>query len=162
MENSQGEKILANAPWIDANWMWISLVLGGATLLHLMKNREAILHKRGPQIWYGLLLCAIYSVHQLEEHGYDVFGRRYMFVPLFNANLGTQLGVAVTPRQTTYINLIAIWITIPVCAYLSNAGNKYIPIAVSWGMAVFNGAFGHLYPLLEGKYMPATRLHLFI
>ena len=115
-----------------------------------------IIQSRGAQFWYGMLLCAVYSVHQLEEHGYDIYGRRYMFVPLFNEHTGSKLGVAVTPRQTTYINLVGIWFTIPVCAYFSNAGNKYIPVAVSWGLAIFNGGFGHLLPLLEGKYMPGA------
>jgi len=148
--------MLENAAWLDANWMYLSLVLGVITFLYLLKNQEVMIHKRGAQYWYGLLICAIYSTHQFEEHGYDIYGRHYMFVPTFNANLLSQFDIAMTPRQCTYINIIAIWVSIPVCAYFSNAENKYIPVAVSWGVAIVNGAFGHLMPLLQGSYVPGA------
>merc|ERR1712228_253926 len=85
-----------------------------------------------------------------------------MFVPTFNANLGAKLGVAVTPRQTTYINMITVWISFPVCAYTSNANNNYIPAAISWGIAIINGVVGHLLPLLENKYMPGAFQSMFM
>lgn len=156
MDPQEGLRMLENAPWLDANWMWVSLVLGAVTLIFLLMRRKDIIQSRGGQFWYGLLLCAIYSVHQLEEHGYDIYGRQYMFVPMMNANIGTKLGVSVNPRQTTYINMLGIWVSIPLCAYFSNAGNKYVPLAASWGMAIVNGGFGHLLPLTEGKYMPGA------
>ena len=44
------------------------------------------------------LLSSVYSLHQLEEHGYDIYGRRYMFVPIFNKSIEGLLGIAVSVR----------------------------------------------------------------
>ena len=156
MDDSAGIKLLANASWIDANWMWIGLLLGAINFVCLLKYKQLICNKFGSQCWYGLIASSVYAIHQVEEHGYDIYGRRYMFVPTFNADLGVKLGVTLTPRAVTYVNLITIWIAFPVCAYISNAGNNYIPAAITWGTAIVNGIGGHLLPLLEKKYIPGA------
>ena len=156
MDDSAGAKLLANVSWFDANWMWVGLVLAVVNSIYLLKNKQSICHKNGSQVWYGLIASSVYAIHQVEEHGYDIFGRRYMFVPAFNADLGVKLGVTLTPRTVTYVNMIAIWIAFPVCAYLSNARNNYIPAAITWGTAIMNGIGGHLLPVLEKKYIPGA------
>ena len=35
-------------------------------------------------------------------------------------------------------------------------GGDFIPSAMGWGMAVFNGLFGHVLPALLDKYNPGT------
>ena len=87
MDNSAGTKLLENVSWIDANWMWIGLLLGVINFVYLLRNKQLICTKYGPQCWYGFIASSVYAIHQVEEHGYDIFGRRYMFVPSFNADL---------------------------------------------------------------------------
>ena len=155
MDDSAGIKLLANAAWIDANWMWVGLLLGAINFVCLMKYKQSICNKFGPQVWYGLIASSVYAIHQVEEHGYDIYGRRYMFVPTLNEKMA-KLGVVLTPRATTYVNLIAIWIAFPVCAYISNKGNNYIPAAITWGTAILNGIGGHLLPLFQKEYVPGA------
>ena len=67
-----------------------------------------------------------------------------------------KLGVVLTPRAVTYVNLIAIWISFPICACISNKGNNYLPAAITWGTAILNVIGGHLLPLLQKEYVPGA------
>ena len=170
MNDTAGIQLLEGAAWLDINWVWVSGVLGlidGLFLLtYLLQSRcfdrKFLCQNFSKQHWYGLLLSTIYSLHQLEEHGYDIYGRRYMFVPIFNKSIENILGVAVSVRATTYINLITIWFSFPVCTYISTPKNMYLPAAISWGTAVVNGFTGHLLPVLNGEYVPGALQSVFM
>merc|ERR1712156_1177602 len=151
----------ADASWMDRNWMWISATLGAVLTLFLFTYNQRSFPNLTKYHWYGLLISAVYSVHQLEEHGCDVFGRYYMFVPIFNKSVASRIGVAVTARGTTYINLINIWFCFPVCTYLSTKENMYMPIVLSWAIAVVNGLTGHVIPLLD-EYIPGAFQSIFM
>jgi len=164
--NTAGAQLLEDAAWLDANWMWVSAVLGAINLIFLfiyLQQTKCFKHKGTKlftnftkQHWYGLLLSSVYALHQFEEHGYDIYGRRYMFVPIFNEQIKSLLGIAVTVRATMYINLITIWFSFPVCTYLSTPQNMYMPAAISWGTAVINGLTGHLLPVFNNEYVPGA------
>ena len=141
--------------------MWISAALGVITTLFLFTYNLRSFLNFTKQHWYGLLLSAVYSAHQLEEHGCDIFGRYYMFVPIFNKSVASRLGVAVTARGTTYINLMTTWFSFPVCTYFSTPENNFMPAAISWGTAVINGLTGHLIPLLD-EYIPGAFQSIFM
>ena len=89
MKDTAGIEFLdaANASWLDRNWMWISAALGVVTCLLLFTYNKRSFPNFTKQHWYGLLLSAVYAAHQLEEHGCDIFGRYYMFVPIFNKSV---------------------------------------------------------------------------
>jgi len=159
MKDTAGIEFLdaADASWLDRNWMWISAAIGAVTAFFLFAHDRTL----SRQHWYGLLLSCVYAVHQVEEHGCDIFGRYYMFVPIFNKSVASRIGVAVTARGATYINLISIWISFPVCVYLSTPENLYMPAAISWGTAVVNGLTGHLIPLVN-EYIPGAVQSIFM
>ena len=151
--DSAGEELLADASWMERNWVWLSLAAGVANIIFWFTQHSK---PSDYPIVLGFLLSSVYALHQLEEHGYDIYGRRYMFVPTFNAIMSKTLGVTVTNSATLYINVITVWVNFPVCAWMSHRGNRYIPAAVSWGTAVVNGAMGHLLPLLTLQYVPGA------
>jgi len=165
MKDTAGIEFLdsCDASWLDRNWMWISAALGVVTTFFLFTYDQHSRPNFSKQHWYGLLLSCVYAVHQVEEHGCDIFGRYYTFVPVFNKTVASRMGVAVTARATTYINLIDIWFAFPVCTYLSTPENMYMPAAISWGTAVVNGLLGHLIPLLVlGEYIPGALQSIFM
>ena len=163
MKDTAGMEFLdaADASWLDRNWMWISAALGVITCLFLFTYNQRSFPNFKKQHWYGILLSCVYAAHQLEEHGCDIFGRYYMFVPIFNKSVASRLGVAVTARGTTYINLINIWFCFPMCTYLSTPENMYMPAIISWGIAVVNGLTGHVIPLLD-EYIPGAFQSIFM
>ena len=169
MNDTAGIQLLENASWLDANWMWISGALGliNALFLFTYIYQTRYFERKwcvalNQQHWYGFLLCTVYSLHQLEEHGYDIYGRRYMFVPIFNVMTKKALGITVSVTATTYINLITIWFSFPVCTFLSTSKNMYLPAAISWGTAIVNGFTGHLLPVLNGEYVPGALQSVFM
>jgi len=163
MKDTAGLEFLdaSDASWMDRNWMWLSAILGILTAFFLFMCNMRSFPNFTKYHWYGLLLSAVYSFHQLEEHGCDIYGRYYMFVPIFNKSIASKIGVAVTARATTYINLINIWLCFPVCTYLSSRDNLYMPVVICWGTAVVNGLLGHVIPLWN-EYIPGACQSVFM
>lgn len=106
--------LLEDVSWLDANWVFLSLGFGIVLFLWLLFSPRwsgSIKEKLYNPKWLGFFIIFVYSVHQFEEHGYDIFGRRYMFVPVFNASLITDpsMGVKLLPRATLLVNVLFIW-----------------------------------------------------
>ena len=163
--------LLDNAPWLDANWMFLSLFFGVVLLLWLLLSPSwsgTLKEKLHDPKWLGYLLIFVYAIHQFEEHGYDIFGRRYMFVPVFNASiiLDPSFGIQLLPRTITLLNVLFIWGALLFWAKMSKAENSYYLVAMSWGFAVVNGIVGHLLPIItqtgELKYMPGAFQSMFM
>ena len=62
------------------------------------QNEELEEHASGLQQAFKVALdtplqTAIYTIHQFEEHGYDLFGTRYAFITFFNRNMCTRFGI---------------------------------------------------------------------
>jgi hypothetical protein len=150
ISDTAGEEFLENAAFIDKYWMYLSLFLGVLTVYCL--NDPKFLKNSSPIAKYGYFLSALYSLHQFEEHGYDILGRRYMFVPTFNAIAENTVGLKtnLTPRATTYINMFFVWCVNPLNVYfLSTEKNCHFPAAYCWGAAVING-MSHLLQVTQG------------
>jgi len=157
----QAHGLLDNASWLDANWMFLSLGFGIALALWLIFSprwpgtlRQRLYDPR----WWAFMATPVYAVQQFEEHGFDIFGRRFMFVPVYNAGTGETMGIAMQAPAATLINIAIVWCAFPLWAYLSNARNGYYPATFAWGFSIMNGIVGHLVPLFvasgELRYVP--------
>jgi hypothetical protein len=163
--------LLENVSWLDAHWMFLSLGGGVVLLLWLLfapRWSGSLGEKMHDPRWLAFLVIVLYSLHQFEEHAFDIFGRRYMFVSVFNASLITDpaMGVHLTPRATTWVNLLFIWGVFTVWALMSKRDNGYHLTTMSWGFAVVNGFLGHMVPIVaqtgELRYMPGAVQSVFM
>eukprot|EP01084_Bolivina_argentea_P181721 313803_1 len=72
-----------------------------------------------------LLQLTIYGFHQFEEHAYDLFGRRNYFIHHVNHEvIGLPFHMKcdeyiLTQRHVYIINIIYIWIMIPLCLFIT-------------------------------------------
>lgn len=71
------------------DWPFIGLVLGvlGLTMLVAWPRRRLGSRWRDPE-WLVCLTLPVYMIHQFEEHGFDLLGRRYHFLAAMCAMLG--------------------------------------------------------------------------
>merc|ERR1712013_284597 len=105
-----GYAMLEDASWLDTNWMFLSLFCGVLGFIYLFSRAwpGSLQEKVRNPLWLAYLAAPVYSVHQFEEHGFDIYGRRYMFGPVFNAGTGTKQGIEVTYRVVTWVNVVGI------------------------------------------------------
>ena len=66
--------------WLATNWMFLHLVCGCVCLPLLLVDARPASGASRRCDWLAMVLAAVYCFHQFEEHGFDVFGRRYPFV----------------------------------------------------------------------------------
>lgn len=163
--------LLDNVTWLDANWMFLSIGFGVILFLWLLFSSRwsgSIKEKLHNPKWLGYLIVFVYSIHQFEEHGFDIFGRRYMFVPIFNASIiiDPSMGVELLPRATFLLNVLFIWGVLLLWAKMAKRENSYYLVTLSWGFAVANGILGHLLPFFlqsgELKYVPGALQSIFM
>jgi len=160
--------MLDNVTWLDANWMFLSLFCGILFFCWLFSSHwpGTLREKLHDPVWCAYLSAAVYSIHQFEEHGYDIFGRRYMFGPIFNAGTGMRLGVMLHHRAITLVNILLIWVVFPFWAKIATKQNGFYTASLPWGLAVVNGAGGHLLPFFfeegELRYVPGAVQSLFM
>jgi len=162
-----GPNILNDASWFDANWMWFSTGFFVVSLfLICFRFSGSIRQKLDNPYVIGWLGATFYFIHQTEEHGYDLRGWRYAFVPSFNHVLGPILfpdceqyvTCPLDPLVTTGINVTAIWfgfVLTMVCAHY--LGPKYAYAGYfNWGMSIVNAFGGHLLPWVLTGYNPGA------
>ena len=163
--------LLENVSWLDANWMFLSFGFGIILLMWLLFSPRwsgTIKEKLKDPKWLGYFIVFLYSLHQFEEHAFDIFGRRYMFVSVFNDSilLDSGLGIQLLPRATMLLNLLFIWGALLLWAKMSKQENSYYLVTMSWGFAIFNGILGHIIPIFtqtgELKYVPGALQSLFM
>jgi hypothetical protein len=163
--------LLDNVSWLDANWMFLSLFFGVLLFLWLLFSSKwsgTIKEKLHDPKWLGYLVVFVYAIHQFEEHGFDIFGRRYMFASVFNASiiLDPSLGIQLLPRTITLLNVLFIWGALLLWAKMSKPENSYYLVTMAWGFAVVNGIVGHLLAIFtqtgELRYMPGAFQSIFM
>ena len=131
LTRSLGESDLEGLPWFDRNWMFLApfwglictargWVVSGTTWKGgAVANHGVAAAEKQPQTWNARLLSVpflayfltlSYSLHQFEEHGYDIFGSRYSFIDFFNAVMGEGGAdlLLMTPRLITFINVFIV------------------------------------------------------
>ncbi|CAK9080514.1 unnamed protein product [Durusdinium trenchii] len=170
-----GPELLKDASWFDANWPLISTLLCPVAfvlpfVLCQLPGRAAIRH---PYV-LGWLTIAFYLCHQTEEHGYDLRGWRYAFVPDFNHGTGAWLfkecekighrTCPADPRMATYINVVTVWGGFTFCMLCAHhLGGRYAYAGFcNWGMSVINALTGHLIPWMLVGYNPGAFQSIFM
>ena len=79
--------------WLATNWMFVHAAVGGLALLLMLSDAAP-----SSCDWLSMLLCAVYTSHQWEEHAWDIFGRRFPFVFHLAKILNCDLSLEVAPR----------------------------------------------------------------
>ncbi|MEO0325326.1 MAG: HXXEE domain-containing protein [Myxococcota bacterium] len=147
-------------------WPYVGLALAAGLLLYLVfEPRPANATPRWRDPAFVLpLLWPMYIVHQFEEHGIDIFGRRYSFLEAFCHTIG-YASVDLCPADPVFIfcvNAIAVWVG----GILAFVYRRRWPLlaACAWGIPLVN-TFTHVAGALRsGGYNPGllTGLVLFL
>lgn len=139
-------------------WPWVALAL--APILALVLVREFRAQSWGERLrdpaFVLPLLWPMYLVHQFEEHGIDVFGRRYPFLQSLCDTLGHHdlHACPATPAFLFAVNALGCQIAF----VLSWTHRRKAPLvaACAWGIPLVN-AFAHFIGALRaGAYNPGT------
>ncbi len=148
--------------YLLTTWPIFGLGFGVAILLFLLadwrENRIETIAK-----WHWLLL-AIYTLHQFEEHGVDLFGRAYYFITYANEFLALQGADApqLTPSSLYQINTLTIWIGFAIAIWASQRFTW--PGYFAAALVLTNGLFHIGIALGRWEYNPGvmTALILFL
>jgi len=147
--------------WFDYHWMFLGpplCIMVAIWKLGLLKSaKQATVDSKDQELhMYSWLALMVYASHQFEEHGYDLYGRRYHFIEFYNdtAPWGTQL----SPRIITIINTGSVLTMFGIFAQWSETTRDYSKTGFMYGLMAFNGGVLHLLPCLvaHGAYNPGT------
>ncbi|KAL3935330.1 MAG: hypothetical protein SGBAC_009129 [Bacillariaceae sp.] len=150
--------------WLDRHWMFLAPPLTLTLIVYkfvLSKPKQFDDKRIQDFVLWGYLSMLIYSFHQFEEHGYDVYGRRYHFIEYFNEI--KPLDLEMTPRFITIINLVEVHLVFYLFAtYTERTGNP-LPAVLSHSISCLNAAMAHIMPgLLKQSYNPGLLQSLFM
>ena len=140
--------------WFDIAWPWIGSVAAAILLILLfgtdkLRSNMRLRRWRDP-VWLSWVPVPVYMLHNVEEYGIDLLGRRHYFPD----TLCTTLGLApypacpVPPLFFLAVNIPLIWIAAPVAALLS----RRHPLVgfTFYGLLITNG-LTHIVPLILGR-----------
>lgn len=149
--------------WIDDNWMFVTLPV--SLLIAAYKHQEPKTSRDDRRlmdlVWYGWVAMPVYAIHQLEEHGYDAYGRRYHFIHYFNE--ANPFGVEMTPRFISIINLVQVHVFFAVYAHWSATTGNPLYAALTHGLMATNSVMAHIVPAtLSGQYNPGLAQSIFM
>ena len=144
---------LDGVPWFDEHWMFVGPFVGAVVMLRaLLLSPSTSSRKLLLLAWANMPL---YTIHQFEEHGFDVFGKRYPFIEYFNAH--APFGAFLTPRLITIINVQVPWLVFLLAAWRAELTGDIVPAAFCWGIALANGVMAHILPaFLRQQYNPGV------
>ncbi len=137
---------------------WVLLAMGGAGFALLMilssvrVSAGAVTDSLGTAGW---LLVIGYLLHQIEEHGVDLYGRSYYFIEYGNAQLAARFGED-GPRLTDLaiyrINTLAVWVPFLLAIW---AGRRlpWVGLAAA-GLMLTNGLFHIGIAMVQREYNP--------
>jgi hypothetical protein len=110
------------------------------------------------------LLWPMYLVHQFEEHGIDLLGRRYAFLADLCGTLGHAGDPARCPADETFIFAVnVVGCTMIFATSLVFRRTRPLAAACAWGVPIVNGLIHVAGSLGAGAYRPGvlTSLVLF-
>jgi hypothetical protein len=146
--------------WFDLAWPWIGSVPATVILILLFATRKLQYEPAGPRwrdpVWLSWLAVSIYMLHNVEEYGIDLLGRRHSFPDALcsTMGLGTYPACPVPPLFYLAVNISLIWIAAPIAALLS----RRHPLVglIFYGLLITN-APTHIAPVILGRgYTPGT------
>lgn len=145
--------------WLDIYWMFI-----GPPLFFLVLVGVIVLRRPSAQRFLVWALPFIYTIHQFEEHGWDLYGRRYSFIDYFNYRMDSfGWPIHLTTKLITIINITAVWVMMPAAAIFLEMTENGIPALLAWGLAFANGVLAHaLAALVTFSYNPGVAQSLVI
>lgn len=153
--------------WLDEHWMFLAppvtlcLVIYRFVLAKKDDSQQVMNPKLEELLLWGWLAMPLYAFHQFEEHGYDVYGRRYHFIEYFNST--KPLGIEMTPRFITYINLIQVHLFFGIYARRAEMTQDALFVALTHGLCAANAALAHIMPaVLTQSYNPGLAQSLFM
>ena len=133
---------------------WMVVGLGGAAFLSLLLLQDWAQQERDRLTRFHWILLIVYLVHQFEEHGVDLFGRRYFFFTYFQ-NLVSEFGGGsgpLTPLAIYRINTLLVWLPFLIAVW----GRRHFiwPGLAAAGLLFANGIFHIGMALWRGQYNP--------
>lgn len=144
------------------DWPWAGLILA-AVLAVLLLGELRTVSRRDPR-WVLGWLWPMYLLHQFEEHGIDLLGRRYAFLASLCATLGYPVpsSCPATPEFIFSVNVLACQIAFGLAFFLRRT--RPLVAACAWGLPLVNAVAHVLMALADGRYNPGllTALVLFV
>lgn len=157
---------MRRASWFDLNFPWIGG--GGAlVLLVLLFGTDLLQSDSGPsrwhdRVWLAWLAMAAYLIHNIEEYGIDMLGRRRGFVTGINdvLKLPPEPDSPIPALYFTSVNVPLFWIGAPIAALLSE---RHPLVGLVLYAVILINALVHILPLLAGAgYSSGTLTAIFI
>lgn len=111
-------------PYLYENWMTIGLYGAGFLLIGVLSvwGKPGNLLRDIP--FLQILLFVAYLLHQYEEHGTDLLGRHFAFMPSFNAVLASltplcngSLSCPLNPAAIFAVNTTLVWLVMAIAIW---------------------------------------------
>lgn len=154
---------------ITHGWPYVGLVFAVGILAVLLlrpspADKPYTARFRDPA-WLVWAAVPVYMIHQFEEHGIDLLGRRYQFLSELCKTLGHN-DLATCPGDPWFIlavNVTLTWFAGPLSGALASRQRLYL--GATFLSTPLVNAFAHIMPgLLKGQYNPGllTSILLFL
>jgi uncharacterized protein with HXXEE motif len=136
---------------------WMIVGAGGAAFLLLVLAGDRAQGPHDSLARFHWLLLIVYLVHQFEEHGVDLLGRRYFFIEYARtviADIGAASGFTLTPLVIYRSNTLFVWLPFLAAVW----GNRRFlwPGLAAGGLLLMNGILHIALALLRGEYNPGA------
>lgn len=139
-------------------WPFVGLAIGVILISTLLTEHRGPINVR----FMAKIALPMYILHQFEEHGFDLYGRRYAFQEYFCNVLSYP--VSNCPGDDWFIlavNVGGVWFALGLCSIYWNRPRL---VAASYALALVN-AVGHIVPAVKMEmYNPGllTAVALFL
>ena len=140
--------------WLDLNFPWVGGV-AALVLLVLLFGTDLLLGEPGSspwhdRVWLAWMAMVAYLLHNVEEYGIDMFGRRRGFVTGINEilKLPPEPDSPIPALYFTSVNVPLFWVGAPMAALLS-AHHPLVGLAI-YSVILIN-ALVHIVPLVVGR-----------
>lgn len=133
-------------PWIGGAAALVLLVLLFGTRLLQSTSGLSRWHDR---VWLSWLAMAAYLLHNVEEYGIDIFGRRLGFPDGICAlmNLPAFPDCPIPPLYFMAVNIPLFWVAAPIAALMSR---RHPLVGLAFYSVLFVNAWFHILPFVAG------------
>ena len=146
--------------WFDLAWPWIGAVAAASILVLLfgterLRSDASISRWRDP-VWLSWLAAAAYMIHNVEEYGIDILGRKHYFPEALCLALGLGRYPACPVPASFFlaVNISLFWVAAPLAALLSR---RHPLIGLVFYGLLFTNGLAHVIPMLLGRgFSPGT------